>query len=100
MAKLKGSNAKNAKARVAGSSQVGRFGCRSASHTSRRSLRLIRQTFNILRIMPSLGFACLCSTSPIESRSARLGSDRFGGGKTGRVDVDTGFLSSEQRRET
>jgi hypothetical protein len=59
IAKLKGSKAKNPKASVAGSSQVGRFGCRSASHTSRRSLLLIRHSLNILRMMYSLGFACL-----------------------------------------
>lgn len=53
--KLRGSRAKNPKASVAHSSQVGRFGCRSASHTSRRSLRLIRHSLNILRIMPSRG---------------------------------------------
>jgi hypothetical protein len=71
MAKLKGSKARKPKASVAGSSHVGRFGCRSAVHNSRRSLRLIRHSLNILRIMSSLGFTYLCSTSRIESRSAR-----------------------------
>ena len=52
MAKLKGSIAKNPKTRVTGSSQVGRFGCLSACHSSRRSLRLIRQSLNILRVVP------------------------------------------------
>jgi hypothetical protein len=70
IAKLKGSKAKNPKASVAGSSQVGRFGCLSACHRSRRSLRLIRHILNILRIVSSLGFAYLGTTARIESRSA------------------------------
>jgi hypothetical protein len=77
IAKLKGSKAKKPKASVAGSNQVGRFGCRSASHSSRRSFPLIRHSLNILRIMSSLGFGYLRSTSCIESRSVWIAFVRW-----------------------
>src|SRR5260370_10824215 len=69
IAKLKGSKAKNPKARVAGSSQVGRFGWRNATHKRRISLPVSRHNLKILRIISSLGFAYLCSTLCIECRS-------------------------------
>jgi hypothetical protein len=59
IAKLKGSKAKNPKASVAGRSQLGRFGCRKATHTSQRSLRLVRHSLNILRIISSPGMPYL-----------------------------------------
>jgi hypothetical protein len=53
MAKLKGSKAKKPKASVAGKSQVGRFGWRSAVHRSRMSLPVSRHSRNILRMRSS-----------------------------------------------
>jgi hypothetical protein len=54
IAKLKGSNAKNPNASVAGSSQLGLFGWRNATHRSRRSLPVSRQSLKILRMPPSI----------------------------------------------
>jgi hypothetical protein len=56
IAKLKGSKAKNPNARVAGNSQVGRFGWHIAAHRSRRSLPANRQSLKILRMSPPIVF--------------------------------------------
>jgi hypothetical protein len=55
IAKLNGSSAKNPKASVAGSSQVGRFGWRNAAHKSRISLAVSRHSRKILRMPSSIG---------------------------------------------